>query len=88
MADRTTKFLLVVIALALWGLLLRPAATPIPTQAQDGGGGISGGMVVTNQDVYMRVGTFIYRFDRPLHPKDWASQDVGGGQAKYVHHGP
>jgi hypothetical protein len=34
MADRTTKVLLAVVAAGLWGLLLRPAFTPSPVQAQ------------------------------------------------------
>jgi hypothetical protein len=33
-ADRTTKALLALIALALWGILLRPLAAPQPAQAQ------------------------------------------------------
>src|SRR3712207_4651250 len=32
--DRTTKTLLVLIAIALWGILLRPLLTPTPAQAQ------------------------------------------------------
>ena len=32
--DRTTKTLLVLIAVALWGLLLRPLLTPAPAHAQ------------------------------------------------------
>ena len=34
MQDRGTKLLLLAIALALWGLLLRPAFTPNAAQAQ------------------------------------------------------
>lgn len=34
MNDRTSKVLLLAIAIALWGLLLRPLATPLPVQAQ------------------------------------------------------
>jgi hypothetical protein len=33
MFDRTTKMLLATIALALWGLLLRPVFTPVPIHA-------------------------------------------------------
>jgi hypothetical protein len=33
MIDRTTKLLLSLIVLALWGLLLRPVFTPVPSQA-------------------------------------------------------
>jgi hypothetical protein len=35
MFDRTTKLLLALIVLALWGLLLRPALSPLATHAQD-----------------------------------------------------
>src|SRR5688572_14191768 len=35
--DRTTKILLSLIAAALWGLLLKPAFVPIPSEAQPGG---------------------------------------------------
>jgi|SRR5437899_2747824 len=34
MLDRTTKILLTLIVLGLWGLLLRPVFTPIPAGAQ------------------------------------------------------
>ena len=34
MLDRTTKLMLALIILGLWGLLLRPVFSPIPTQAQ------------------------------------------------------
>jgi hypothetical protein len=51
MADRTTKALLALIVLALWGLLLRPALTPVPTQAADDQPGQT--MVVTNNGVYV-----------------------------------
>jgi len=33
MVDRTTKLLLLLIAAALWGILLRPAFAPPPVQA-------------------------------------------------------
>jgi hypothetical protein len=50
MSDRTTKFLLILIAIALWGLLLRPALAPTPTHAAEaaapsGFGGPSGGTI-------------------------------------------
>ncbi len=34
MLDRSTKLMLALIILGLWGLLLRPVFSPIPTQAQ------------------------------------------------------
>lgn len=34
LTDRSTKVLLVLIAVALWGILLRPVFTPAPAQAQ------------------------------------------------------
>ena len=36
--DRTTKILLLAIAVGLWGLLLRPAFSPAPAQAQAAAG--------------------------------------------------
>lgn len=87
MADRTTKFLLLVIALALWGLLLRPTLTPIPAQAQGQDSG-NYGLIVDSGDVYLRVVNNIYRFGRDLQLKDTAKPEVVNGQAKYVHHGP
>ena len=34
MLDRTTKILLALLVLGVWGLLLRPALTPVPVHAQ------------------------------------------------------
>lgn len=34
MQDRTTQVLLALIAIALWGLLLRPSFSPAPAEAQ------------------------------------------------------
>ena len=34
MVDRTTKHLLALVILGVWGLLLRQVFTPVPTQAQ------------------------------------------------------
>ena len=36
MVDRTTRVLLALIAVALWGLLLKPVLTPTPVYAQEG----------------------------------------------------
>jgi hypothetical protein len=88
MADRTTKFLLVAIALALWGLLLRPTITPIPAQAQGEGSSTTSSLVVTDRDVYFRSGYNIYRFERNLQLKDQAKLEVVNGETKYVHRGP
>jgi hypothetical protein len=88
MADRTTKLLPVVIALALWGLRLRPGITPLPAQAQDGGVNTATGMVVTDRDVYIRSGTSLFRFERNLVLKDCASIEVVNGDSRYVHHSP
>ena len=64
MTDRTTKFLLVCIALALWGLLMRPAFTPIPAKAA---GSDNGQLVVVGEGPALRVFLFgpggrLYRF--------------------------
>lgn len=64
MADRTTKFLLVAIAVALWGLLLRPALTPIPAAAQNDAR--EGGLVVAGSDVYFHFNGNIFHFNRAL----------------------
>jgi hypothetical protein len=88
MVDRNTKLLLLIIAVALFGLLLRPAVTPIPAQAQDGASSGSGGMVVTERDVYLRTGTSIFRFERNLQPKDEAHLVSVNGNLKYVHRTP
>jgi hypothetical protein len=62
--DRTTKLLLVAIALALWGLLLRPAFTPVTANAQGSGGGQ---LVAVGEGQNARVflldpGNRLYRF--------------------------
>jgi hypothetical protein len=44
--DRTTKLLLFCIALALWGLLMRPTFTPMPVKAE---GSSSGQLVVVGE---------------------------------------
>jgi len=65
MADRTTKLLLFCIALALWGLLMRPAFTPIPAKAEGSSGGQ---LVVVGEGQTARVflvtpsGQGLYRF--------------------------
>lgn len=64
--DRTTKLLLTAIALALWGLLMRPSLTPIPARAA---GGEGGQLVVVGEGqtagVYLvtPTGTGLYRFN-------------------------
>ena len=64
MTDRTTKVLLFSIALALWGLLMRPAFTPIPAKAA---GSDNGQLVVVGEGQAARVflltpGGRLYRF--------------------------
>jgi hypothetical protein len=77
--DRTTKLLLAAIALALWGLLLRPAFTPIPTRAAEAD---SDHLVVTGEGQATRIylygpGARVFRFDpNDLSVKASASFDV------------
>jgi hypothetical protein len=72
MLDRTTKLLLAVIAAALWGLLLRPALSPTPAQAQVGytpfPSSSAARFVVDNGDIYLYDGFGrVYHFDRSLN---------------------
>ena len=72
MLDRTTKLLLVLIAAALWALLLRPALSPTPAQAQVSiptfPPSSAARFVVDNGDVYLYDGFGrIYHFDRSLN---------------------
>lgn len=70
MHDRTTKLLLFAIALALWGLLIRPTFAPNPALAQSTDTGIqSAGRMILTADalyVYHEDGN-VYRFDRNLN---------------------
>jgi len=64
MTDRTTKLLLVCIALALWGLLMRPTFTPMSVKAE---GSSSGQLAVVGEGQNARVflldpGNRLYRF--------------------------
>jgi hypothetical protein len=66
MTDRTTKLLLFCIALALWGLLLRPAFTPITASAQGSGDGqlvvVGSGRQAPGIFLFTQIGQGVYRF--------------------------
>jgi hypothetical protein len=71
MLDRTTKLLLFAVALALWGLLLRPAFAPAPARAQSTA---TDGTAATDGVIYSPGGIFfspgdgnLYKFDLNLN---------------------
>jgi hypothetical protein len=78
MFDRTMKMLLAAIALALWGLLLRPAFTTTPTLAQEGSGQPGSALVITGPDIYFHFNGNIFQFDRSLSLKARALRNLGG----------
>lgn len=86
--DRTVKLLLFSIALALWGLLLRPAFTPVPVNAQ---GSSSSELVVVGEGqlaglFLLRQGD-LYRFS----PNDLSLQAKAvydPAKQTYVNHAP
>ena len=55
MIDRTTKLLLVLLVIGVWGVLLQAAFTTLPLRATTGVAGAAGapGMVVTSRGVYL-----------------------------------
>jgi hypothetical protein len=90
MADRTTRFLLFCIALALWGLLLRPAFTPIATKAAGSDGGQ---LIVVGEGQAARLffltpsGGKLYRFSpEDLSVRAYATFDPA--KDTYVNHTP
>jgi hypothetical protein len=83
MMDRTTKFLLVAVAVALWGLLLRPAFTPIPAQAQNGGS--DSGLVVSGDTVYFHRSGHLFQFNRALVLQNRAEPVSMNHQPTYRH---
>jgi hypothetical protein len=62
MTQRMTTVLLLLLVLGVWGLLLRPAITPMPVQAQDGGTHGSGLTTTSNGLYYTTPNGYIYRF--------------------------
>jgi hypothetical protein len=60
--DRTTKVLLLLIAIGLWGLLLRPLLAPSPVQAQGASSSAFAPVVAADGYVYVvahdRIGAF------------------------------
>ena len=57
MTQRTTMVLLLLLVIGVWVLLLRPAVTPLPVQAQ--GGGSNGSGLVSG--LYHTPNGYIYR---------------------------
>ena len=54
MTQRTTMVLLLLLVIGVWGLLLRPAVTPLPVQAQNGDGNSPvRGLISTNSGLYL-----------------------------------
>ena len=100
MLDRTTKLLLFAIALALWGVLLRPAFAPSPAQAQstETGAQSAGRMILTADSLYLyHEDGNVYKFDRNLNLQqralrqfDAASRSPfdGGNRVTFVTFGP
>ena len=88
MTDRTTKLLLGLIVLALWGLLLRPALTPLPAKAApDAPAGATNGMVVTDRGVYLYSSDgSLYLFDQSLNLRARAIHDLNVAEGHYTFH--
>jgi hypothetical protein len=74
MTQRTTMVLLLLLVIGVWGLLLRPAVTPIPVQAQNGGGNnSSSGLVATPNGLFLYTPAgYIYHFAPDLSVQDRA----------------
>ena len=72
MTQRTTLALMLLLVIGVWGLLLRPAVTPLPVQAQ-GGGSNGSGLVSTSSGLYYYTPNgYIYRFSADLTLSDRA----------------
>jgi hypothetical protein len=78
MTQRMTTVLLLLLVLGVWGLLLRPAITPIPVQAQDGGTRGSGLITTSNGLYYAASSGYIYRFAPNLTLLDRAVPVIRG----------
>lgn len=84
--DRTTKMLLALIEMALWGLILRPALTPVPAQAQGAAAEQTPNLVgipapevrPLGVAVYFASGPRVYRLD-PVTLKSQATFDAAAG---------
>jgi len=73
MIDRTTKFLLSVIALALLGLLLRPLVVPSPAQAAEPSISLAS-VSASNGLIYVVQGGRLYEYNplgRNIVLKSW-----------------
>src|ERR1041384_3555115 len=78
MTQRITQILLLLLVIGVWGLLLRPAVTPLPVQAQDGGSNGSG-LVSTSTGLYYHTPNgYLYRFSADLTLLDRAVPTLRG----------
>src|SRR5437870_197568 len=79
MTQRTTMVLLVLLVIGVWGLLLRPAVTPIPVHAQNGDVTASDrALIFTANGVYLNAPNGnVYRFgyDLTLHDHAYPVSD-------------
>ena len=79
MTQRTTMVLLVLLVIGVWGLLLRPAVTPIPVHAQNGDVTASDrALIFTVNGVYLYAPNGnVYRFgyDLTLHDRAYPVSD-------------
>jgi hypothetical protein len=74
MTQRTTWVLLVLLVIGVWGLLLRPAVTPVPVRAQNGDvTALDRAFIFTTNGVYLYAPSGnVYRFGYDLTLKDHA----------------
>jgi len=89
MLDRTTKLLLFAVALALWGLLLRPALNPAPARAQstatDGTAATDGVIYTPNGIIFSPGDGNLYKFDLNLNQQARALKGFDtNGRATYT----
>jgi hypothetical protein len=85
--QRTTMVLLSLLVIGVWGLLLRPAATPIPVRAQNGSSNSSGfGLVATASGIYLCTPSgYVYHFAHDLTLQDRAlPPDAGRHDPTYT----
>jgi hypothetical protein len=90
MTQRTTTLLLFLLVIGVWGLLLRPAVTPIPVHAQTGDVPTADrALLFTTNGVYLYAPTGnVYRFGYDLTLKDHAYpvSDIQGNVTYKVLH--
>jgi hypothetical protein len=77
MTQRTTMVLLLLLVSGVWGLLLRPAVTPIPIQAQNGGSSSGYGLISTTTGLYLHSPKgYIFHFGADLTLRDRAAPTI------------